>query len=334
MTNTSNAQRTTTMHAILRSNYGSADVLRYREIEEPTLTADEVMIRVRAASVGAWDWHDMAGEPLVMRLHTGLRRPKIEVLGRDMAGEVAAVGSAVTKFRPGDVVYGECRATFAEYTVASQSGIARAPTGLSFAELAAVPIAGVTALQGLRDEAELRRGERVLIVGAEGGVGTFAVQIAASMGGEVTAVCSPESARAVRALGAQHIIDYTIDDFTEQGPEYDVIFQIAGSASVVACRRALTPNGRLILCSSDGGQRLLGPMARIAGALIMGPFIGQKVKAYVAKAQTSSLDALTELIDTGAVAPVIDQVYPLSEAAAALRRFGYGHGPGKIVLTI
>ena len=230
-------------------------------------------------------------------------------------------------------MYGECGETFAEYTLAEEDDLARLPSGLSFAEAAAVPIAGATALLGLREQAQLQPGESVLIVGAAGGVGSFAVQIAKSMGAEVTAVCSSESSEVVRSLGADHVIDYRTEDFTSRGERYDVIFQIAGKASAWACRRALEPKGRLVLCSGDGGGRAFGPIIRIAGAMLLSLFVSQKMRMYVAKAGSENLAALTELIENGSVVPVIDATCPLSEAAEAIRRFEHGHGPGKIVLT-
>jgi NADPH:quinone reductase-like Zn-dependent oxidoreductase len=322
------------MKAIVQDEYGPPEVLQVSDVARPTPADDQLLVRVRAASVGAWDWHDVRGDPLVMRLTgMGLRKPKRPVLGKDMAGEVVAVGHKVSRFKPGDAVYGECGETFADYTLAEEDDLARAPSSLSFVEAAAVPIAGATALLGLRDQAQLQAGEKVLIVGAAGGVGTFAVQIATSMGAQVTGVCSTESTELVRSLGADHVIDYTTEDFFDRGERYDVVFQIAGNASAWACRQALTSKGRLILCSGDGGGRVFGPIARIAAAMLLSPFIGQKVRVYVAKAGTENLDALTEMIDRGDVAPVIDATFPLGDAAEAVRRFGHGHGPGKIVLT-
>lgn len=334
MTNPTSPNMTDSMKAIVQDEYGSAEVLQLRDIAVPTPADDELLIRVRAASVGAWDWHDMRGEPYVMRLiGRSLRKPRKPVMGLDMAGEVVAVGASVSRFKPGDSVYGECGQTFADYTLAEQDDLAPAPSELSFAQAAAVPIAGATALLGLRDQARVQPGETVLIVGAAGGVGSFAVQIAKSMGAEVTGVCSSQSTELVRSLGADHIIDYTKEDFTNRNERYDVIFQIAGKTSAWACRRALKPAGRLVLCSGDGGGRVLGPIIRIATAMLISPFVGQKMRTYVAKAGTENLEALTELIDNGDVSPVIDATYPLSEAADAVRRFEQGHGPGKIVLT-
>lgn len=329
------APNQTTMKAIVQGEYGSVEVLRYKDIARPTPADDELLVRVRAASVGAWDWHTMRGDPYVMRLiGMGLRKPKKPVLGLDMAGEVVAVGTNVSRFQPGDSVYGECGQTFAEYTLAEEDDLALAPSALSFAEAAAVPIAGATALVGLRDKAQLQPGESVLIVGAAGGVGSFAVQIAKSMGAEVTGVCSTESIGFVRSLGADDVIDYTKEEFTDRGERYDVVFQIAGSTSAWACRRALKPKGRLILCSGDGGGPVFGPIIRILGAMLISPFVTQKIRVYVAKAGTENLEALTQKIDDGDLAPVIDATYPLTDAAQAVRRFGHGHGPGKTVLTI
>ena len=326
--------QTTTMKAIVQDEYGPAETLQFKDVPRPTPGDEELLVEVRAASVGAWDWHDMRGDPYVMRLiGRSLRKPRNPVLGLDMAGEVVAVGANVSRFTVGDAVFGECGETFAEYTLAKEDDLARLPSGLSFAEAAAVPIAGATALLGLRDYARLQSGERVLIVGAAGGVGSFAVQIAKSMGAEVTAVCSGDATELVHSLGADHVIDYRTEDFTSRGERYDVIFQIAGKASAWACRRALEPKGRLVLCSGDGGGRLFGPIIRIAGAMLLSPLVSQRMRTYVAKAGTENMEALTELIESGDVSPVIDATYPLSEAAEAMRRFEHGHGPGKIVLT-
>lgn len=322
------------MKAIVQDEYGPAETLQFKDVPRPTPSEDELLLKVRAASVGAWDWHDMRGEPYVMRLiGRSFRKPRNPVLGLDMAGEVVAVGANVSRFTVGDAVFGECGETFAEYTLAKEEDLARLPSGLSFAEAAAVPIAGATALLGLRDYAQLQSGERVLIVGAAGGVGSFAVPIAKSMGAEVTAVCSGDAAELVRSLGAEHVIDYRTEDFTIRGERYDVIFQIAGKASAWACRRALEPKGRLVLCSGDGGGRVFGPITRIAAAMLLSPFVSQTMRTYVAKAGTQNMDALTELIENGDVSPVIDATYPLREAAEAMRHFEHGHGPGKIVLT-
>ncbi len=327
--------RTTTMKAIVQDRYGPADVLEARDMERPTPADNEVLIKVRAASVGAWDWHDIRGEPFIMRLLArSLRAPRKSTPGLDVAGEVVATGPAASRYRIGDAVYGECERTFAEYTATTEDRIALKPTTLDFTEAAAVPVAGSTALMGLRDEANLQPGESVLIVGAASGVGTFAVQIAKAMGADVTGVCSTSSAELVRSLGADHIIDYTKDDFTELGRPYDVIFQIAGSASARACLRALKPKGRLVLCSGDGGGRFFGPLGRIAGGLLLSPFVSQTITTYVAKAGTQNLEELATMIDEGQVKPVIDSTYPLADAAAALERFGHGHGPGKIVLAV
>ncbi|MGI9595049.1 MAG: NAD(P)-dependent alcohol dehydrogenase [Acidimicrobiales bacterium] len=323
-----------TMKAIVQHEYGEAETLHLEEIARPIPADDELLVRVRAASVGAWDWHDLRGDPYVMRLtNRSIRKPRKKVRGLDMAGEVVAVGAHVARFQPGDSVYGECGATFAEYTVAKEDDLAFAPPGLSFVEAAAVPIAGATALLGLRDYGQVQAGEAVLIVGAAGGVGTFAVQIAKSMGADVTAVCGPESIEIVRSLGADQVIDYTKEDFTAGGQRYDVIFQIAGKASAAACRRAMTPKGRLVLCSGDGGGAVFGPIVRIAAGVLMSPFVSQTVRAYVAKAGTENMEALAKLIESGDVAPVIDATYPLSDTAQAVHRFGHGHGPGKIVVT-
>jgi NADPH:quinone reductase-like Zn-dependent oxidoreductase len=324
-----------TMKAVVSRCYGSAELLTIEDVAKPAPAQGEVLVKIVAASVNPLDWHYMRGSPYLMRLGSGIGAPSDASMGVDFAGTVEAVGSGVKRYKPGDEVFGGRSGAFAEYVVVSEDrAIAMKPPNMTFQQAAAVPIAGITALQALRDNGNLQRGQKVLINGASGGVGTFAVQIAKSMDAEVTAVCSKESAELVRSLGASHVIDYTEDDFTKRAERYNVIFQIAGSASARACRRALEAKGRLVLCSGDGGGKVFGPIPRILAAVAMSPFVSQRVKVYVAKAGSENLEALTALIDDGHLTPVIDATYPLAEAADAVRRFGHGHGPGKIVLTV
>lgn len=323
------------MRAIVAHRYGPPDVLQLEDRAVPEPGPGEVLVRVRAASVGAWDVHDMRGEPYFMRLAgLGLRRPRTPVLGRDMAGEVIDTGAGVTSVRPGDRVYGECGATWADYTVAKEFDLALAPPSLSFEEAAAVPIAGATALLGLRDHARARAGDTVLVIGAAGGVGTFAVQIARAFDAHVTAVCAPRSEGLVRSLGASAVIDYSTTDITRLDERYDVVFQLAGTASGWALRRVLRPGGRLVPSSGEGGGRVLGPLVRMAATLAISPLLRHSTRMYVAKADSDNLDVLAGMIERGEIKPVIDATLPLELAADAVRRFETGHGPGKIVLSM
>ncbi len=320
------------MKAIVQSRYGSAEVLEYAEITRPVIDDDELLIRVRAASIGAWVTHFIEGDPLFMRLAFGLRGPK-PVRESDLAGEVVEVGSKVTGFQLGEEVYGEAAAAFAEYATVSAKAVSLKPRNLSFTEAAAVPIAGQTALLGIRDHGAVQPGQRVLIIGAAGGVGTFAVQIAKVLGAEVTAVCAPNGLELVRSLGADNVIDYTQQDFTQQSERYDLIYHGAGSHSIAELRGALTDSGTLVLSSGEGG-RWFGPLGRLAHAIVLSPFVSQDLRTFVAKPNTDNLDYLTELIEAGRITPVIDHTYPLVEMADAVRYFQQGHGPGKTVVTI
>lgn len=326
--------RATTMKAIVQHAYGSADVLRLENIDQPAISDDEVLVRVRAAAVNHADWVYTTGRPLIARLAFGIRTPKQIVRGKDVAGVVEAVGKNVTRFRPGDEVYAEVEAgSFAEYTAVPEGLLAHKPSNLSFEQAATVPLSGRTALQGLRDGGKVQSGQKVLINGASGGVGTFAVQIARSLGAEVTAVCSTRNADLVRSLGADHVVDYTQEDFTQGGKRYDVIFDLIGNHSLTACRRALTHTGTLVLSSGTGG-RVLGPMGRILRALALSPFIGQNLRTFTATPGRAALDELRDLIESGQVTPAIDRIYPLSETAEAIRYFAEEHASGKIVITL
>jgi NADPH:quinone reductase-like Zn-dependent oxidoreductase len=324
--------------AIVRGRYGSPDVLELTEIDKPEPGDDEVLVRVHAASVNPADWHFLRGTPYIARLQLGLRKPKDRVLGCDVAGRVEAVGKDVTMFRPGDDVFGSPfmhgLGAFAEYVCVPEDLLAPKPATLSFDHAAAVPLTASTALQGLRDHGRIEPGQRVLIIGASGGVGTFAVQIAKSFEAEVTGVCSTRNVDIARSLGADHIIDYTQEDFTKSGRNYDLIFQLAGTRSPSECRGALTPKGTLVLSSGESDGRWIGPVERIVKALVSSPFVSQKMVSFTVKPNKEDLQFLRQLIETGKLAPVIDRTYPLAEVPEAIRYLEEGHARGKVVLTV
>ena len=326
------------MNAIAYQQYGSAEVLELKEVRTPDIDAgNSVLVRVRAASANPYDWHYMRGLPYIARLMaTGVRKPKHSVLGTDIAGEVEAVGSAVTRFRPGDRVYGFVGAGgFADYVAAPEKLLALQPANLTFEQAATVPLAAVTALQGLRNAGQIRSGQKVLIVGASGGVGTFAVQIAKWYGAEVTGVTSTRNLDMVRSIGADHVIDYTREDFRRNGQRYDLIFQLAGTTPPSSFRRILTPKGRLVLSSGDSPGRIIGPVGRLIKAALLSPFInGQRMVPLVAKSSTADLQFLRELIEAGRITPIIDRTYPLSEAPDAIRYLETGHARGKVVISV
>jgi NADPH:quinone reductase-like Zn-dependent oxidoreductase len=319
------------MKAIVYTKYGSPDVLELKEVEKPTPKDDEVLIQIHAASVNAYDWHFLTADIFLIRLMGGgLLKPKNTRLGADIAGRVEAVGRNVKQFQPGDEVFGMVRGGFAEHACALENALALKPPNLSFAEAAAVPMAGVTALQGLRDTGQIQPGQEVLINGASGGVGTFAVQIAKSFGAEVTAVCSTRNLDQARSLGANHVIDYTKEDFTQSGQQYDLILAANGYHSLSAYKRALTPKGIYVMAG--------GSTAQIFQAMLLGSWMsetgGKKMGGVSAKRSQKDLVFLRELVEAGKVVPVIDRRYPLSEAAEALRYLGEGHARGKIVITV
>jgi NADPH:quinone reductase-like Zn-dependent oxidoreductase len=322
------------MKAIVQHSYGTANVLQFEDVDTPTITEDEVLIRVRAAAVNDADWVYTTGRPMIARLAFGLRTPKTIVRGKDVAGQVEAVGRNVTTFRPGDEVYGEIEAgSFAEYATAPAALLARKPANLTFEQAAAVPLSATTALQGLRDVGKLKPDQRVLINGASGGVGSYAIQLAAAFGAEVTGVCSARNVAQVRSLGADHVIDYTREDFTTSGQRYDLIFDSIGNHSLSRLRRALTPRGTLVLSSGTGG-RILGPMGRIIRALVVSPFVGQTLRVHSAAPSSDDLTVLRELIESGRLTPTIERTYPLSEVPEAIRYFADEHARGKIVVTV
>ena len=325
-----------TMTSIVQDEYGPApeDVLRLEEIAKPTIGDDEVLVRVHAASVDRGTWHVMAGRPYPIRLAGfGVRRPRYDNPGRSLAGTVEAIGSDATGFKPGDVVFGICDGSFAEYARVRPDKLAAKPANLSSEQAAAVPISGLTALQAVRDHGRVQAGHKVLIVGASGGVGTFAVQIAKAFGAEVTGVCSAAKVEAVRAIGADHVIDYTSDDFADGTRHYDVILDIGGNRRLSHLRRALTSRGRLVIVGGETDGRWLGGSDRQIRAMLLSPFIGQRLGTFVASENGADLTALRELIEAGQLTPTIDRTYPLSEVPAAIRHLLDGHARGKVVIS-
>jgi len=327
---------TETMRAIVQDEYGEAGaVLRLAEIERPVAADDEVLLRVRAAGVDRGVWHLMAGLPYPIRLAGyGFRTPKDRVRGREVAGRVEAVGTDVTTVAPGDEVYGIGEGTFAEYATVRQDKVAPKPKNLTFEQAAAAPVSALTALQGLRDSAQVRAGQHVLVIGASGGVGTFAVQIAKAFGAEVTGVCGTAKVELVRSIGADHVIDYTRADIADSGQRYDVILDGGGHRSLTRLRRALTPHGTLVIVGSETGGRWLGGFDRSLRAPVLSRFVGQKLVALMNSENARDLVVLTELIESGKVTPVVDKAYPLSEAPAAIRHMAAGHARGKVVITV
>ncbi len=321
------------MKAIAQDRYGSADVLALQEVDRPVVGDDQVLVRVRAAAVNALDWHFMRGAPYMVRPMLGWRRPKVRVRGVDVAGRVEAVGKDVRAFQPGDDVFGWCNGAFAEFACASEDHFVLKPSDLTFEQAAAVPLAAMTALQGIRDSGRVEAGHRVLIVGASGGVGTFAVQIAKSLGAEVTGVCSTRNAELVRSIGADHVVDYTRDDVTRSSERFDVIFELAGTATPGAYRRLLTPTGTLVMSSGDGG-RWLGPLGRMLKAKIANPFVSQSMSFLSAVENHADLVVLKAMLESGAIRPVIDRTYSLSQATDAIRHVDAGHTQGKTVITV
>jgi NADPH:quinone reductase-like Zn-dependent oxidoreductase len=322
------------MYAMRYTSYGSPDVLTLDRVDRPSLDAADVLIEVHAAAANAGDWHLLRGDPFMVRLSSGLRRPKRQVLGSDVAGRIVAVGAGVTAFRPGDEVFGDLSTSgfgaFAEYVLAPAHALALKPAGLSFTQAAAVPSAAITALQGLRDEARLQQGQHVLINGASGGVGTFAVQIAKALGATATAVCSTRNLELVRTLGADHVIDYTAEDYTRHGRRYDVIFDLAAFRPLADNQRALAPGGVYLLGDGSGGMFL--------SVMVTGPWrswrSGQRLGTFVKQPTPERLQDVLALLEAGAVVPVIDRCYPLGELPEALHYLEAGHARGKVVITM
>ncbi len=321
------------MKAITYTQYGPPSVLRLQDISKPVPKPDQLLVRVRAAAVNPYDWHFLRGLPYFMRLISGIRAPRRPTLGADFAGEVEAVGSKVTEFRPGDALFGFADGTFAEYVVAKPKQVALKPDGVSFEQAASLPIAGITALQGLRDVGKLQPGQRALIVGASGGVGTFAVPLAKHFGAHVTGVCSTRNLELVRSLGADHVIDYTQEDWTTSPEPYDLVLHLAGRDSPGRCRTVLTPKGSLILSSGDSDNRWLGPLGSVLGALLLSPFVGQKLTMVNAKPRTADLEALAAYVADGTMTPILGESYPLAETAQAMAQIETAHTRGKILIT-
>jgi NADPH:quinone reductase-like Zn-dependent oxidoreductase len=329
------ADRATTMKAIVQDVYGPPEVLALREIAMPALGDDGVLVRVHAASLHIGDWHLMTGLPYLMRvMGMGLRAPRTRVRGMDVAGTVAAVGRNVRRFQVGDEVFGVCDGAFAEYARAREATLAPRPATLTFEQAAAVPTSACTALQALRDAGDVRPGQRVLIVGASGGVGLFAVQIARSFGAHVTGVCGTTKVDLVRAMGADHVIDYTREDYTGGERRYDLILDMVGNRSLSHLRQVLTPRGTLVLVGGEGGGRWLGVVGRLLRALVVAPFVRQRVRPLVATTTAADLRFLTGLIEAATVAPVIDRTYALGETPAAIRALTAGQARGKLVVTV
>jgi NADPH:quinone reductase-like Zn-dependent oxidoreductase len=327
----------TTMTAVVQDRYSPAPegLLRVAQIDRPTINDDEVLVQVQAASVDRGTWHIMAGLPYPIRLAGfGLRRPTYANPGRNLAGTVEAVGAAVTGLAPGDAVYGMATSTFAEYAAARPAKLARKPANLSFEQAASVPISGSTALQAVRDHARVQPGEKVLIIGASGGVGSFAVQLAKAAGAEVTGVCSTAKMVLVRALGADHVIDHTRADFADGGPRYDVILDTGGNTPLRRLRRALTPRGRLVIVGGETDGRLLGGSDRGIRATVLSLFVGQQMGTFVASEKAADLIALTALVEAGQLTPAIDRIYPLDDVAAAIRHLLDGRARGKLVVSV
>ena len=329
-------QRAVKMKAIVQDRYGPPSALELRDIDRPVPGAGEVLVRVRAAAVNALDWHFVRGDPYLARLSLGLRRPAVPVRGRDFAGVVEAVGPGVTTFGPGDEVYGEANGSFAEFAIAPLAAIDRKPANLSFEQAAAIPLAGITALMGIRDAAQVHKGQTILINGASGGVGPYAIQLAKQFGAEVTAVCRTCNVELVRSVGADHVVDYTREDFTRGGRRYDAVFDLVGNRSMSECRRVLRPGGVLVL-SGGGvyrGGSLLGPIGLIIKATLTRRFVRDRVVVLTARPSSAHLATLRELAEAGRLTPVIDRTYPLAEVAAAISYLEGEHARAKVVISV
>jgi NADPH:quinone reductase-like Zn-dependent oxidoreductase len=328
------AEGSETMQAIVYRCYGSADVLEFENVEKPTPADDELLVKIHAAAVNPLDWHFVKGAPYFLRLMSGLGAPNNTRLGVDFAGTVEAVGHNVTRFKPGDEVFGGKTGAFAEYvTVSENAALTMKPIGVSFEQAASAPIAAVTALQALRDIGKLEQGQKVLINGASGGVGTFAVQIAKSFGAEVTGVCSTRNVEMVRSIGADHVFDYTKEDYIESGQQYDLIIDMVGNHSLLENRRVLKPEGTFVIVGGGKGN-WLGPMMTPIKALMLSPFVDQEIILILAEINKEDLATLGDLMQAGKVTPVIDRRYKLSEVPAAIRYSEEGHARGKIIINL
>jgi NADPH:quinone reductase-like Zn-dependent oxidoreductase len=322
------------MDAIVQERYGDAETLRSARVPVPQAGDREVLLRVHAAGLDRGTWHLMTGRPYLLRLGFGLRGPRQQVIGRDVAGTVVAVGPQVAGLAVGDEVFGTCTGAFAEYATAREDRLARKPRTLSFEQAAVVPVSATTALQALRDAAKVQPGQTVLITGASGGVGSYAVQLAKALGAEVTAVCSTSTIDLVRSLGADHVVDRTCADFAQSGRRYDVVIDIAGNPSLARLRRTLTPTGTAVLVGGEEGDRWTGGMGRQLRALVRSRFSKQRFATFIAKQPVADLDALTRLIESGAVTPSIGGTYPLSQVPDAMRRLDAGTARGKLAISV
>jgi len=327
------------MKAIVRDRYGSPDVvLELKDIDKPVVKDDDVLVRVRASSGNTYDWDLPASLRYIGRIAVGLRKPRNSVPGLDLAGQIETVGKRIKQYQPGDEVFGWCKGAFAEYVSVSEEALALKPANLTFEQAAAVPMSGFTALQGLRDKGQIQSGQKVLIIGASGGVGTFAVQIAKAFGAEVTGVCSTSNVDLVRSIGADHVIDYTQEDITQSGQRYDLILDMAGDRSLSDLRRALSPAGTLVMVGSSGvatsGYLYFRGILRWLRALVLSSFVRQRLRSLIQTRSKEDLVVLKELIEAGEVTPVISAHYPLSEVPKAIRHFEEGHAVGKVVITV
>jgi NADPH:quinone reductase-like Zn-dependent oxidoreductase len=321
------------MKAIIHSRSGPPDALELEDIETPSVNEDGVLVRVQAAAVGKGDWLTVQGLPYVARLRYGLPNPKHPVPGFDAAGHVEAVGRNVTQLQPGDEVFGWCDGSFADYASVPEGQLALKPTNLTFEQAAAVPISGFAALQAVRDTGQVQPGQQVVIIGASGGVGSFAVQLAKAFGAEVTGVCGTRSVDLVRSIGADHVIDYTQEDFTRTGQCYDLILEMAGNRPLADLRRALSPGGTLVLVGGSGGRWFMGT-GRTLRAVVLSPFVRQRLRSFLSKPRRTDLVVLKELIEAGKLTPVIDRTFPLNETPEAIRYVGERSTQGKTVITV
>ena len=323
------------MKAMVRDTYGSPDRLELSDIDTPHVGPDDMLLRVHAAGVDQGAWHIVTGLPYPIRLAGfGLRRPKARVPGREVAGRVEAVGANVTRFKPGDEVFGVCDSAFAEYALAREKGLAPKPPNVTFEQAAIVPVSACAALLGLRDRGEIAQGQQVLIIGAGGGVGTFAVQLAKHFGAHVTGVCSTAKVDLVRSLGADEVVDYTREDFADGSHRYDLILDTGGHSPLKKLRRALTPRGTLVVVGSETGGRWLGGSERSLRAMLLSPFVGQRLRPLLSSERAEDLELLRELIEAGKITPAVDRTYPLGEVPEAIRYLRDGQARGKVAITI
>ena len=323
-----------TMRAVVQEAYGSADVLRPTRVARPTMADKDILIRVHAAGLGRDTWHLMTGRPHLLRLAFGIRRPRVRVAGRQLAGTVVAVGPAVTGLSAGDEVFGIGTGTFAEYAVAREGKLARKPASISFEQAASVPVSGLTALQALRDAGRIQAGQKVLITGASGGVGSYAVQLAKAFGAHVTGVCSTSKLDLVRSLGADQVIDYTRDDFADGTQHYDLIIDLAGRPALSRLRRALSPTGTAVFAGGEDGDSWTGGMGRQLRGVALSPFVRQRLVNCLCQERASDLERLAEYLEAGQVTPAVDRAYPLDQLPEAMRYFEAGKARGKIAITV